>query len=181
MSSAAGAVARWIRPFLTVAVVACAGLVVPLHVGSAPVTLLADEGNPLAGQAFYVDPISKAMIAARNANPPSAELTAVANTPQAYWLDQAFPAGTVGGTVARIAGAAQAAGAMPILALYAIPHRDCGSFAAGGFGSADGYRAVDRQHRRRPGLLARGDHPRTGRAGDGRLPVRPISARSAST
>ena len=81
---------------------------------SAPATLLADEGNPLAGHAFYVDPISKAMIAARNANPPSAELTAVANTPQAYWLDQAFSAGTVGGTVARLAGAAQAAGAMPI-------------------------------------------------------------------
>jgi endoglucanase len=80
------------------------------------------------------------MIAARNANPPSAELTAVANTPQAYWLDQAFPAGTVGGTVAKLAGAAQAAGAMPILALYAIPHRDCGSFAAGGFGSGGAYR-----------------------------------------
>ena len=29
---------------------------------------------------------------------------------------------------------------MPILALYGIPHRDCGSFAAGGFGSADAYR-----------------------------------------
>ena len=119
---------------------ACTALAVPLRVGSAPVTLLADEGNPLAGQAFYVDPISKAMITARNANPPSAELTAVANTPQAYWLDQAFPAGTVGGMVSKIAGAAQAAGAMPIFALYAIPHRDCGSYAAGGFGSAASYR-----------------------------------------
>ena len=29
---------------------------------------------------------------------------------------------------------------MPILALYGIPHRDCGSFAAGGFGSGDAYR-----------------------------------------
>ena len=140
MSSAIGTVSRWIRPVLTVAVVACTALAIPLHMGHAPVTLLADEGNPLAGQAFYVDPISKAMIAARNANPPSAELTAVANTPQAYWLDQAFPAGTVGGTVSRIAGAAQAAGAMPIFALYAIPHRDCGSYAAGGFGSAASYR-----------------------------------------
>ena len=27
-----------------------------------------------------------------------------------------------------------------MLALYGIPHRDCGSFAAGGFGSADAYR-----------------------------------------
>jgi len=29
---------------------------------------------------------------------------------------------------------------MPVLALYAIPHRDCGSFAAGGFATAAGYR-----------------------------------------
>ncbi|HNA52104.1 MAG TPA: 1,4-beta-glucanase, partial [Mycobacterium sp.] len=91
MSSAAGAAMRWILPVLTVAVVACAGLSGPRVVG--PVTLLSDDGNPLAGHGFYVDPASKAMIAARNANPPSAELTAVANTPQAYWLDQAFPAG----------------------------------------------------------------------------------------
>ena len=31
-------------------------------------------------------------------------------------------------------------GTMPVLALYGIPHRDCGSFAAGGFGSAGAYR-----------------------------------------
>ena len=41
---------------------------------------------------------------------------------------------------AKYIAAAQAAGAMPVLALYGIPHRDCGSFAAGGFGSADAYR-----------------------------------------
>ncbi len=101
---------------------------------------LASEANPLAGRPFYVDPISRAMAAAKSANPPSPELTTIANTPQAYWLDHAFPAATVTNTVSRYAGAAQAAGAMPILALYAIPHRDCGSFAAGGFGSAAGYR-----------------------------------------
>ena len=43
--------------------------------------------------------------------------------------------------VAKYIAAAQAAGAMPVLALYGIPHRDCGSFAAGGFGSADAYSA----------------------------------------
>ena len=29
---------------------------------------------------------------------------------------------------------------MPVLALYGIPHRDCGSFAAGGFATAAEYR-----------------------------------------
>ena len=71
-----------------------------------------------------------------SADPPSPELTAIANTPQAYWMDQlSTPA-----VDAKYIAAAQAAGAMPVLALYGIPHRDCGSFAAGGFGSADAYR-----------------------------------------
>ncbi len=116
------------------------GLADPGQVGPTPEVRLVDEANPLAGRPFYVDPISAAMVAANNANPPSSELTAVANTPQAYWLDQAFPASTVAGTASRLAGAAQAAGAMPVLTLYALPHRDCGSFAAGGFSTADGYR-----------------------------------------
>lgn len=141
MSSAAGVVARWIAPFLAVGVVAgLVSAIAPLEGGPAPQVRLASDGNPLAGRPFYVDPASKAMIAAQNANPPSPELTAVANTPQAYWLDQAFPAATVGGTVAKLAGGAQAAGATPVLALYAIPHRDCGSYAAGGFATAADYR-----------------------------------------
>ena len=52
--------------------------------------------------------------------------------------------------------------------MYAIPHRDCGSFAAGGFGSADAYRGwIDASH---PGWCRTGgDHPRTrcARNGDG--------------
>lgn len=109
--------------------------------GAGPAVRLADEVNPLAGRPFYVDPISAAMRAANSADPPSPELTAVANTPQAYWLDQAFSIGGVAGTVAGLTGAAQAAGATPVLVLYALPHRDCGSFAAGGFGSGADYRA----------------------------------------
>lgn len=96
-----------------------------MRVVRAPALILVDAANPLAGKPFYVDPASAAMVAARNANPPNAELTSVANTPQSYWLDQAFPPATVGGTVARYTGAAQAAGAMPVLTLYGIPHRDC--------------------------------------------------------
>ncbi|CAM4307122.1 Endoglucanase A precursor [Mycobacterium basiliense] len=142
MSSAVGAVARRIAPLLAVAAAAYLGFFADLaQVVPAPPMTLVDGSNPLAGQPFYVDPGSAAMVAARNANPPSSQLTAVANTPQSYWLDQAFPAGTVGGTVAKYTGAAQAAGAMPILTLYGIPHRDCGSFASGGFATGADYRA----------------------------------------
>lgn len=132
-SSAVGAT---VRPALAVLAIAALGVAT----GPDPGVRLVSDANPLAGKTFYVDPISSAMRAAKNANPPSPELTAIANTPQAFWLDEAFPAGTVTGTVSRYAGAAQAAGAMPIFALYAIPHRDCGSYAAGGFGSGASYR-----------------------------------------
>ena len=113
------------------AVAATVCSVQPMQSGPAPAVRLASESNPLAGKPFYVDPISVAMTAAKNANPPNATLTAIANTPQAYWLDQAFPTATVTNTVSRYVGAAQAAGSMPLLVLYAIPHRDCGSFSAG--------------------------------------------------
>jgi len=128
LPSAFGVLARCLTPLLAVAALAGAGIA------------RADGDNPLGGMPFYVDPISKAMHAS-NAQPESAELARVANTPQAYWLDQAFGVGSVGSTVARHTGAAAAAGAMPVLVLYAIPHRDCGSYAAGGFSSGASYRA----------------------------------------
>jgi len=82
--SAAGAVARWIAPFLTLAVVVGMGSVAdPAQVGPAPAVRLADAANPLAGMPFYVNPTSAAMRAAQHADPPSPELTAIANTPQA--------------------------------------------------------------------------------------------------
>ena len=133
--SAVGAVARWISPFLAVAAVAAVGMTAaPAPTGPAPVVRLAADGNPLAGASFYVNPNSKASRAANGAGSP--ELTAIANTPTAYWMDHlSTPA-----VDAKYIADAQAAGTMPILALYGIPHRDCGSFAAGGFSSADAYR-----------------------------------------
>jgi endoglucanase len=134
-SSPARALARWLSPFLAVA--AIAGLVCSaVQVGPAPAVRLADEVNPLAGMPFYVNPTSAAMRASQGADPPSAQLTAVANTPQAFWI---VP-GSSADTVAKYAGEAQVAGAMPVFTLYGIPHRDCGSFAAGGFATAADYR-----------------------------------------
>ena len=97
---------------------------------------LAADANPLAGMPFYVNPNSAAMRAAQQANPPSPELTAIANTPQAYWI---VP-GSSAATVAKYTGDAAAAGSLPVFTIYGIPHRDCGSFAAGGFGSGADYR-----------------------------------------
>jgi endoglucanase len=137
MFSASGAPARWIAPVLTVAAVVGAGLLAaPMPIGLSPVRLVSDA-DPFAGIPLYVNPASAAMRAAQQASPPSPELTAIANTPQAYWI---VP-GSSASTVAKYTGDAQAAGAIPVLTVYGIPHRDCGSFAAGGFATADGYRS----------------------------------------
>ncbi|KUI31642.1 1,4-beta-glucanase [Mycobacterium sp. IS-1742] len=135
MSSAAGAVARWVAPLLTVAAVAGTGaLVAPVPTGPAPAVRLASDANPLVGRPFYVNPASKASRALQgNADP---LLAAVANTPTAYWMDNI----STPSIDAKYIADAQAAGTTPILALYGIPNRDCGSYAAGGFGSAGAYR-----------------------------------------
>lgn len=125
-------------PLLTVAAVSVLGVLDHEGpVGPVPAVRLADDANPFAGMPLYVNPGSAAMRAAQHADPPSAELTAIANTPQAYWI---VPGGSAA-TVAKYTGDAQAAGALPVLTLYGIPHRDCGSFAAGGFATGDAYRA----------------------------------------
>ena len=137
MSLAIGALARWSSPFLAVAAIAgVVSHVEPVRVDPAPAVRLASDANPLAGLPFYVNPASKARTAANGVNPPNPQLNAIADTPTAYWMDNlSTPA-----VDAKYIAAAQAAGTMPVLALYGIPHRDCGSFAAGGFGSAGAYK-----------------------------------------
>ncbi|MDO3634498.1 glycoside hydrolase family 6 protein [Mycolicibacterium arseniciresistens] len=138
MSSAVGALARWFTPFLAVAAVAGMALVAdPAPAGPAPAVRLVSDANPLAGKAFYVNPASKARRAADGVDPPNPQLNAIADTPTAYWMDHL----STPSVDAKLIASAQAAGTVPLLALYGIPNRDCGSFAAGGFGSADSYRA----------------------------------------
>jgi endoglucanase len=113
---------------MAAAVVTGAGLV------AGPAVSSASEANPLAGQTFHVNPNSKGMRAAQG--DPNPQLAAVVNTPTAYWMDHL----STPSVDAKYIADAQAAGTMPVLALYGITNRDCGSYAAGGFGSADSYR-----------------------------------------
>ncbi|CAN5385528.1 glycoside hydrolase family 6 protein [soil metagenome] len=107
----------------------------PAEAPSSPAVRLVADGNPLVGRPFYVNPNSKGTRAL--AGNPDPLLAAVVNTPTAYWMDHL----STPSVDAKYIADAQAAGTIPILALYGIPNRDCGSFAAGGFGSADSYRA----------------------------------------
>jgi endoglucanase len=62
----------------------------------------------------------------------------LAAQPQAAWFGAW--SGDIRAAVDRHAGAAAAAGAVPVLVAYNIPQRDCGGASAGGLGSADAYR-----------------------------------------
>lgn len=128
--------ARLLLPFLTVAAVALGSVLAPVPDGPSPQVRLASDGNPLVGLPFYVNPTSKARMAADGVSPPNPLLNAIADTPTAYWMDHL----STPSVDAKYIQAAQAAGTIPVLALYGITNRDCGSYAAGGFGSADAYR-----------------------------------------
>ena len=99
--------------------------------------------NPLAGASFYVDPSNSARQTAeawRTTRPADAALLArIGSAAQAAWFG-GWNA-DVRAAVATVANAAGAAGQLPVLVAYNIPQRDCGSYSAGGAGSADGYRA----------------------------------------
>lgn len=96
--------------------------------------------NPLAELPFYVDPTTSAAIAANQSVPRKPELDLIASTPQAWWVDQQTPINQVAGAAHRYVTAAAAARSMPVVAVYGIPARDCGGFAAGGLASGDQYR-----------------------------------------
>lgn len=78
---------------------------------------------------LWVDPWSPARHAAdeRRASDPAAAaaLDKVAGQPTAQWFGDWNSVGTVRATVAQRASLARRAGAIPVVVLYAIPHRDC--------------------------------------------------------
>ena len=61
-------------------------------------------------------------------------------TPQAVWLTSGTPA-DVGAQVQTIVQGAAGQGAVPVMVLYNIPGRDCGSYSAGGAENTAAYQA----------------------------------------
>lgn len=93
---------------------------------------------------FYVDPGTQAWTAWQAAGGTErALLEKIALTPQAYWVGNWNDAATERDAVADYTGRAVAAGATPVLAVYAIPGRDCGSHSGGGVAESEYARWVD--------------------------------------
>jgi endoglucanase len=114
--------------------------------GTPPGPDRADEPpvNPLAGISFFAQVPNVATrqadeYAAAGRTADAAAIRHIGEQPTAVWFTGADPdAATRAGT---LAAAARAAGRMPVLTVYNIPGRDCGSYSAGGAADAAGYRA----------------------------------------
>jgi endoglucanase len=99
--------------------------------------------NPLAGQAFYVDPHSPPAIQARRWRAAgratdAAAMARLARRPVAAWFADADQ---IGARVREEVGKAARARRSALLVAYHVPGRDCGSYSAGGSGSPAEYRA----------------------------------------
>jgi endoglucanase len=114
----------------------------PERVPLAPAAAAGKGSNPLAGQAYYVDPNNPAAQQARRwrAQGRSADAAAIskmARRPTAVWFaDGAQIAARVRAATQKAARAGRSA----LLVAYHVPGRDCGLYSAGGSGSPAEYR-----------------------------------------
>jgi len=127
------------RPLGLLALVALL-LAAPVAAGAAP-----RSPDPFAGARLWVDPTSMAaqQAAALATSDPAdaAQLGKIAGQPQAVWFGDWVATSRVQAQAASLVRTVRAAGALPVLVVYDIPHRDCGGFSAGGAPDAAAYRA----------------------------------------
>ncbi|SPL94110.1 Endo-1,4-beta-xylanase A precursor [[Actinomadura] parvosata subsp. kistnae] len=124
------------RPMLAMLVTAAA-------MAAAGAVVLSTPSAQAADSAFYVDPqTNAAKWVAANPNDSRTPVIRdrIAAVPQGRWFASYNPS-TVRSQVDAYVGAAAAAGKIPIMAVYAMPNRDCGGASAGGAPDHTAYRA----------------------------------------
>jgi endoglucanase len=117
--------------------------------GSQPLDRWAWYDDVLSGTQLYVDPDSRAAQVLRSKTVLSgsqrSSLVHLSRQPVATWIGDDVAVSVVARQVRALVSAAAARREIPVLVLYAIPHRDCGGRSGGGEPSARAYRAwVDR-------------------------------------
>ena len=101
----------------------------------------AASDNTLAGSTpvdtpLYIDPHLQAIVAAQEDH----RFDLLAKTPQAKWFTDWSTSDTARSDVGEYLAGAAAAHAVPVLVLYRIPARDCGSWSSGGAESEQEYK-----------------------------------------
>lgn len=94
--------------------------------------------DPRRTRGLFVDPLMPAAQAGK-------KFAAIGRKPQALWITDYYPTRTVSSAVRAYTARANHADKTPMLAIYAIPDRDCGLYSAGGFATYPLYRAWIRQ------------------------------------
>ena len=98
-------------------------------------------GDPRLHRSLYVSTQSQPYVAAKHDD----RFDPIGLTPMARWVSEAwFPIRTVQKQVRSYARKANRAHKTPVVAIYAIPARDCGGYSAGGFGHRDYKKWVSR-------------------------------------
>jgi endoglucanase len=92
--------------------------------------------DPRLTRSVYVDPSGASAKAAAK----DTRFARIGTRGQAFWVTDAYPTSSVRRTVEAYATRAQKARRTPLVAVYAIPGRDCGQHSAGGL-SPSRYRA----------------------------------------
>lgn len=98
------------------------------------------EANPFAGKTLYVDPSSNALDELDGISLSSAERSAlqqIAAQPTAKWMGDW--SGDIEAAADEYVTEVEDSGALPVIVLYNIPGRDCGSYSAGGLSDEEEY------------------------------------------
>ncbi|MCL8250630.1 glycoside hydrolase family 6 protein [Aeromicrobium fastidiosum] len=98
------------------------------------------KSDPRLTRAFYADSASSAAVAAKG----DRRFSTLARTPQAYWATDHLPVSKVKKAVRSYAQRAVRKKRTPVVAVYAIPARDCGQHSAGSFDAPTYRRWVSR-------------------------------------
>jgi len=113
--------------------------------GPQPVDRWGWYDDVLSGTRLYVDPASRAARALRAGTTlrgsQRASLSYLSRWPVATWIGEDVAVAAVARRVRVLVTAAAARRQIPVLVIYAIPHRDCGGPSGGGQPSARAYRA----------------------------------------
>ncbi|MFI2754140.1 glycoside hydrolase family 6 protein [Cellulomonas sp. P22] len=105
----------------------------PSGTPDAPTAAAPTATETVAGARFYVNPDTQAYRAAAAATGETKRLLdKIAQTPQAFWVDDWNGAEQARAEVRDYTTRAVAAGKTPVVVVYAIPGRDCGWYSQGG-------------------------------------------------
>ncbi len=134
---------------LTAFVAVLAGVLTPLPAGAAtPSTVRSATAATLYGAGPYRSDTSEAArqaTALATSDPAGAAAArTIAQYPVATWLGEWTTGATLDRTIDQAVAGATRTGTTPVFVTYAIPHRDCGGYSAGGFDEATYDAWVDR-------------------------------------